>query len=48
MPEIAEGVGAAVMELRRDFPDATFMLLAIFPRGVLGAPVREALHDSRR
>ena len=32
-PEIAEGVGAVVLELRRDFPDAKIMLLAIFPRG---------------
>ncbi len=32
-PEIAEGVGAVVYELRQDFPDAKIMLLAIFPRG---------------
>ena len=32
-PEIAEGVGADVYELRKDFPDAKIMLLAIFPRG---------------
>jgi len=32
-PEIAEGVGAVVLELRKDFPDAKIMLLAIFPRG---------------
>jgi beta-glucosidase len=32
-PEIAEGVGAVVAELRRDFPNAKIMLLAIFPRG---------------
>jgi len=32
-PEIAEGIGAIVWELRRDFPDAKIMLLAIFPRG---------------
>jgi lysophospholipase L1-like esterase len=31
--EIAEGVGAIVLELRKDFPDAKIMLLAIFPRG---------------
>jgi lysophospholipase L1-like esterase len=31
--EIAEGVGADVYELRKDFPDAKIMLLAIFPRG---------------
>ncbi len=32
-PEIAEGVGAVVLELRRDFPKAKILLLAIFPRG---------------
>jgi len=32
-PEIAEGVGAVVYELRKDFPNAKIMLLAIFPRG---------------
>jgi lysophospholipase L1-like esterase len=32
-PEIAEGVGADVAELRKDFPDAKILLLAIFPRG---------------
>ncbi len=31
--EIAEGLGAIVLELRNDFPDARIMLLAIFPRG---------------
>ncbi len=31
--EIAEGVGADVLELRRDFPGAKILLLAIFPRG---------------
>jgi lysophospholipase L1-like esterase len=32
-PEIAEGIGAIVLELRQDFPDARILLLAIFPRG---------------
>jgi lysophospholipase L1-like esterase len=32
-PEIAEGIGAIVLELRKDFPDAKILLLAIFPRG---------------
>ncbi len=31
--EIAEGLGAVVYELRKDFPDAKIMLMAIFPRG---------------
>ncbi|HVV46110.1 MAG TPA: GDSL-type esterase/lipase family protein [Bryobacteraceae bacterium] len=42
-PEIAEGVGAVVLELRKDFPDAKILLLAIFPRGVPGDPVRAKL-----
>ncbi len=32
-PEIAEGVGAVVAEMRKDFPNAKILLLAIFPRG---------------
>ena len=32
--EIAEGVGADVLELRKDFPDAKILLMAIFPRGI--------------
>src|SRR5258706_15231448 len=35
-PEIAEGVGAVVMELRRDFPDGKILLVPIFPRSVPG------------
>jgi len=44
-PEIAEGVGAVVMELRRDFPSAKILLLAIFPRGVPGDPVRDKITE---
>jgi lysophospholipase L1-like esterase len=32
-PEIAEGIGAVILELRKNFPDAKILLLAIFPRG---------------
>jgi len=32
-PEIAEGIGADILELRKDFPDARILLVAIFPRG---------------
>jgi len=32
-PEIAEGIGTIVLELRKDFPDAKILLMAIFPRG---------------
>jgi lysophospholipase L1-like esterase len=47
-PEIAEGVGAVVMELRRDFPDAKILLLAIFPRSVPGDPVRDKIAEANR
>ena len=44
-PEIAEGVGAVVMEMRKDFPSAKILLLAIFPRSTPGDPVRDKLAD---
>jgi lysophospholipase L1-like esterase len=47
-PEIAEGVGAVVGELRRDFPSAKILLLAIFPRSVPGDPVRDKLAEVNR
>jgi lysophospholipase L1-like esterase len=31
--EIAEGIGAVVMELQKDFPQAKILLLGVFPRG---------------
>ena len=43
--EIAEGVGAVVLELRNDFPNAKILLLAIFPRGVPGDSVRDKIAD---
>jgi (4-O-methyl)-D-glucuronate---lignin esterase len=47
-PEIAEGIGAIVLELRQDFPDAKILLLAIFPRGIPGDPVRDRLAEANR
>ena len=44
-PEIAEGVGAVVMELRRNFPAAKILLLAIFPRALPGDPVRDKIAE---
>jgi lysophospholipase L1-like esterase len=44
-PEIAEGVGAVVMELRRNFPAAKILLLAIFPRATPGDPVRDKIAE---
>jgi lysophospholipase L1-like esterase len=43
--EIAEGVGAVVYELRKDFPDAKIMLLAIFPRGAGPADASRMRND---
>src|SRR5688572_3661437 len=47
-PEIAEGIGAVVLELRRNFPAAKILLLAIFPRSVPGDPVRDKLAEVNR
>jgi len=47
-PEIAEGVGAVVLEMRNDFPNAKILLLAIFPRGIPGDPVRDKIADVNR
>jgi len=44
-PEIAEGVGAVVLEMRKDFPDAKILLLAIFPRSLPGDPVRDKIAE---
>ena len=44
-PEIAEGVGAVVLEMRKDFPDAKILLLAIFPRSTPADPVRDKIAE---
>ena len=46
--EIAEGIGAVVLEMRTDFPDAKILLLAIFPRSVPGDPVRDKIAEVNR
>lgn len=46
--EIAEGIGAVVMELRKDFPDAKILLLAIFPRSTPGDPVRDRIAETNK
>jgi lysophospholipase L1-like esterase len=38
--EIAEGIGAVVLELQKDFPKAKILLLGVFPRGTAGDPAR--------
>jgi lysophospholipase L1-like esterase len=47
-PEIAEGIGAVVLELRRNFPATKILLLAVFPRSVPGDPVRDKLAEVNR
>ena len=47
-PEIAEGVGAVVLELQKNFPAAKILLLAIFPRGMPGDPIRDKIADVNR
>ena len=47
-PEVAEGIGAIILELRKDFPNAKILMLAIFPRGVPGDPVRDKIAEINR
>lgn len=46
--EIAEGIGAVVLEMRNDFPDAKILLLAVFPRGLPGDSVRDKIVEINR
>jgi len=43
--EIAMGVANIVFELRKDFPDAKILLLAVFPRSKPGDPVRGKIDE---
>jgi len=47
-PEIAEGIGAVVLELRTNFPAAKILLLGIFPRGLPDDPIRERVAATNR
>jgi lysophospholipase L1-like esterase len=47
-PEVAEGIGAVVLEMRKDFPNAKILLLAIFPRAVPGDPIRDKIAEVNR
>jgi lysophospholipase L1-like esterase len=47
-PEIAEGIGAVVLELKRNFPAAKILLLAVFPRSVPGDPIRDKIAEVNR
>jgi lysophospholipase L1-like esterase len=44
-PEIAEGIGAVVHQLRESFPEAKILLLGIFPRGGANDPVRKMIAE---
>jgi len=44
-PEIAMGVADVVFELRKDFPDATILLLGIFPRNFRGPSVTPQIKE---
>ena len=44
-PEIAEGIGAVVLELQKNFPDAKILLLGVFPRGRANDPVRATIAE---
>ena len=46
--EIAEGIGAVVLELQNDFPSAKILLLGVFPRGRANDPVRATIADINR
>jgi lysophospholipase L1-like esterase len=43
--EIAEGIGAVVLELQKDFPKAKILLLGIFPRSTAKDPVRATIAE---
>ncbi|QEH35886.1 GDSL-like Lipase/Acylhydrolase [Aquisphaera giovannonii] len=44
--EIAEGIGAVVLKLRRSFPEAKILLLGVFPRGRSASdPARQTIRD---
>lgn len=43
--EIAEGIGAIVLQLQKDFPEAQILLLAIFPRATPDSPLRTKIKE---
>jgi lysophospholipase L1-like esterase len=43
--EIAEGIGAVVLEMLKDFPQAKILLLGVFPRGAANDPVRATIAE---
>jgi beta-glucosidase len=47
-PEIAEGIGAVVLEMRKNFPNAKILLLGILPRSTPSDPVRDKIAEVNR
>ncbi len=44
--EIAEGIGAVVLEMRHDYPDAKILLLGVFPRSASASdPIRGTIKE---
>lgn len=43
--EIAEGIGAIILEMQKDFPKAKILLLGIFPRNTPNDPVRAKIAE---
>lgn len=43
--EIAEGIGAVVLELQKDFPAAKILLLGVFPRAKADDPLRRQIAE---
>jgi len=43
--EIAEGIGAVVLELQTHFPSTKILLLAVFPRGGVNDPARAQIEE---
>jgi lysophospholipase L1-like esterase len=46
--EIAEGIGAVVLQLQKSFPEARILLLGVFPRSRPGDPVRDTIKEINR
>jgi lysophospholipase L1-like esterase len=43
--EIAEGIGAVTLQLRKSFPNANLLLLAVFPRATANDPMRATIAE---
>jgi len=46
--EIAEGIGAVVLEMQKDFPNAKILLLGVFPRSAANDPIRTTVKEINR